>query len=168
MAKMISRTIKSYRVSYLEIDTVNQKMKRKEIELENPVTESSFEKSMRDKNNGILVTDVKITKVGNGLMSMPLYRFNLFGTEIEKKSDIKGRSITKELEISTAPAVCAEKNGNEWKIAEYTMTMIDGEFLTTDYNSKTFKVLEIGDWSKPIKKLIGMTEAKFAELADEK
>ena len=158
--KKITRTIKGYEINYIEIDTNTMSMERKTEFSDTPITESAFNKLI--KESGKLAADIEIKPYNNGVREMTLDTFYLFGTKIEKKSQIKGRSITKEMRVKTATCIAARKMDGEWKIEEIELEMFDGEFSTADYNiNGYFQILEVGTWSDEKTYLIGMSEEEF-------
>lgn len=160
--KKITRTIKGFEINYVEVDTNTMSMERKTEYSDTPITESAFNKLVKER--GKLAADIEIKPYNNGMIEMSIAQFYGMGKVIEKKSDIKGRSITKEIKVQSAPCVVATKVDNEWKITTHILNMFDGDFNTADYNIDGFyHVLEVGEWSEEKTYLIGIEEWLFAE-----
>lgn len=160
--KKITRTIKGFEINYIEIDTNTMSMERKTEYSDTAITESAFNKLVKER--GKLAADVEIKTYNNGTREMTLDTFYMFGTKIEKKSDIKGRSITKEMKVRTADCIVARKADDEWKIETISFEMFDGDFSTADYNIDGYlHILEIGEWSEEETVLVGMSEEDFVK-----
>ena len=165
--KKITRTIKGFEINYVEIDTNTMSMERKTVFSDTAITESAFNKQV--KESGKLAADIEIKAYNNGMREMSVLDFYIYGEIIDKKSDIKGRSITKEMKIRRADCVVAKKRltTGEWNIATEERIMIDGEFNTADYNVHgMYQILEIGEWSDEQSVLIGMSESEFIDRSD--
>ena len=164
--KKITRTIKGFEINYVEVDTNTMSMERKTEYSDTPITESAFNKSVKER--GKLAADIEIKPYNNGMIEMTMLDFFTEAEIIEKKSDISGRSVTKEIHYKTSTAVVAIKRADGWKIETEMVLMFDGEFSSSDYNEVGRKmILDLGDWSEEKTVLMGMTESRFVEIGHE-
>ena len=160
---MITRTIKNTKVKFLNINVAERTFEEKEVTVDYGMTEKQIEKHL--KTLGFNPVDIKTENIPAARYGLSEKDFYLFGDIIEKKSDINGRSVTKELDIKRTTAVFAVKNVNRWEIKEGTVYMINGNFDSRDYTSKSVKLLEImNEWTEEYNGLVGMDEEKFVTI----
>ena len=162
---MITRTIKNTMVKFLNINVAERTFEEKEITVDYGMTEKQIEKHL--KTLGFNPVDIKTENIPAVRYGLSEKDFYMCGDIIEKKSDISGRSVTKELDIKRTTAVFAVKNANEWEIKESTVYMFNGNFDSRDYTCKTVRLLEVKDeWTDEYNGLVGMDEEKFVTIGD--
>lgn len=163
---MLTRTIKNTKVNFLNINIEKRTFEPTEITVEYGMSERQIEKYLKEQ--GYTPADIKTENIPSARYGMTEYDFYTFGEIIEKKSDIKGRSITKEMTVQTAQAVVAMKVlGQDWEIKNITVFMFDGNFDSRMYNTKNVRLLEVGEFSEANTYMIGMKEDNFIQLAHE-
>lgn len=160
--KNITRTIKGQQVSYIEINTDTMQMEQKTMTVDSGMTVSQFNKLI--ESEGKIAAKVEMSSYNKGMIEMNLLNFLKHATLISKKSDISGRSVTKEIGIRNAVATVANKTSDGWTINTIDVIMIDDEFSTADYNKDgILQILEVGDWSEETSALYGMSESDFVK-----
>lgn len=165
--KTISRTIKNTQVTFFNANMVTMSIEEHTEIIPSGMSEAQAKKHLigMGYNNPM---ELKIENIPAHMIEMRLDDFIMFGNEIDKKSDIVGRSVTKEVEYSFMDCVVAEKQfpTGEWVIKHKEYLRIDGEFSTADYNTKELKILEAepNDLKPNVKALIGMSESMFETL----
>lgn len=163
---MLTRTIKNTKVNFLNINIEKRTLEPTEITVDYGMTEKQIEKYLKEQ--GFTPADIKLENIPAARYAISDLDFFLLAEKIVKKSDIKGRSITKEITWSTAKAVFAVKeNGTDWIIKERTVYAFNGNFDTTEYNSKYQKILEVGKFENESTALFGMTETDFIKFGTE-
>jgi len=161
---MITRTIKNTKVTFF-----NANMETMSIETHSEIIPSGMSEAQAKKylvemgyNNPMELTIENIPAARYGLTEIDFY---LCSHKIDKKSEIKGRSVTKEMTVQEAQAVVAMKVlGVDWEIKTIPVYMFDGNFDSRMYNTKHVKLLEVGEFSEPVTEMRGMTEEKFMEI----
>lgn len=164
---MLTRTIKNTKVTFF-----NANMETMNIETHSEFIPSGMSEAQAKKylvemgyNNPMELTIENIPAARYAISDLDFF---LLAEKIDKKSDIKGRSITKEITWSTAKAIFAVKeNGTDWIIKERTVYAFNGNFDTTEYNSKYQKILEVGKFENESTALFGMTESDFIKFGTE-
>ena len=163
--KKITRSAKTATVEFINVDTINMSMEKVTVEMDYGVTKAQAEKHL--KSIGYIPVNVEIKTGKIGLHEMNLDDFLLYADVIDKKSEISGRSITKELSVAWVNCVVAEKTieTDTWEIKERKYPVINDDFDTSDYNSTMSHILEVGEIPAGRKALYGMSERKFFEKA---
>lgn len=164
---MITRTIKNTKVTFFNANMATMSIEEHSEFIPSGMSEAQAKKYLMEQgyNNPM---ELKIENIPAARYGMSEYDFYSFGEIIEKKSDIKGRSVTKEMTVQRSEAVVAMKVlGQDWEIKNIPVYMFDGNFDSRMYNTKNVRLLEVGEFSEPITHMVGMSEENFIQLAHE-
>ena len=156
----ITRTTKESFVEFFDANLDTMTIEKHTEPIDFGMTESQVMKHLKaiGYNNPM---NIEINNIPSKRIGMYAPLFMQLAEKIEKKSDISGRSVTKELTYATGTAIIAEKRENEWTISSMTVYAFNGEFNSADYNNTYRKILEVSDFTYEKTELFGMSEADF-------
>lgn len=157
--KKITRNFNEVTVKFINVNIESRSMTDETTVMPIGTTEKQAEKEL--KKLGFNPVNIEIEKCSGGSYSMNYLDFFLCGEEIEKKTDISGRSVTRNIKVGNVHVIAADKNGDKWQVIEKTVWSFDGEFNSAWYTGKFSKILEILDAEPEREVLIGMSEEKF-------